>query len=105
MEVGGTLSIITFKVPPVLGAGPEAEGEGEPLGLGEAAGDDAAGEETAGAEVLAVVAGAVVAGVVGVELQPIKRNAATSRITSTKYSFFIFPPYLILNICLALGLV
>ncbi len=101
MEVGGTLSMITFKVPPDLGAGPEgealglAEAEGEALGLAEAAGELAAGgveagggaawdlEAGGGAAVeeagagFAEVAGAEVVG----ELQPIKTIAKTKRIT------------------------
>ncbi len=92
--------MIRLKVPPSLGAGPEAEGEA--LGFADAAGELAAGELAAG--VLAAgfdVVGALVAGggaaeevagaglaevagageeVVG-ELQPIKTIANTSRIT------------------------
>jgi len=94
--------MITFKVPPSLGAGLEGEAAGE-LAAGllaagdEAAGELAAGDDTAGAletgggaaEVdgagLAVVAGALVAGaeVVG-ELHPIKTIDKANRITRAK---------------------
>ena len=95
-------------MPPSLGVA--TEGEVEALGLGEAAGElvageDAAGEETAGELATGVVAaggvglGVVTAGavadgavvVVAGEEQPITINAETNRITSKRYSFFIFP--------------
>jgi hypothetical protein len=95
MEVGGTLSIMTFNVPPILGAAPEAEGDA--LGLAEAAGELAAGELAAGAGDAALeagggaaeedVAGAGLAEVAGAreedgdELQPIKTSDRINRIT------------------------
>jgi hypothetical protein len=101
MEVGGTLSMITFKVPPALGAGPEAVGEGEDegevLGLAETAGELAAGELAAGDDTAGALltgggaavedAGAGLAEVAGAgdeevgELQPISTVANISRIT------------------------